>query len=357
MAFNIFETHTMLQLMKEVVPTHSFLLDRYFKTNAATDIFSTADVLVEYQDGNHKASPFVSPRKNGVAVTRQGYELSKLEPAHIAVARTLTVDDLSKIGFGEALYSTLTPEQRQGAMLMHDLEDLRKMNVRRKEAMAAEVIFTNGCVMHEYVDDFGKYSEKQVQYYTGTNDAVFTPSANWDTTEESGKQIYDDIHAMIQMLTEKGLPATEMLVGSNVASILVKNEFIQKVLDNRRYELGRVDPKSLPAGAAVLMTLNVYGHMIDVLTYDGSYQDVDGTTKYYVPANMVAVGAPDAGHTIYGAITQVEQADGEFHTYAAVDVPKYLSDPVANVRSITLSSAPLCVPKAKNCFIAATVTE
>jgi hypothetical protein len=38
-----------------------------------------------------------------------------------------------------------------------------------------------------------------------------------------------------------------------------------------------------------------------------------------------------------------------------VDVPKYLSDAKHNVRELTLSSAPLCMPNNENPFITATV--
>ena len=51
----------------------------------------------------------------------------------------------------------------------------------------------------------------------------------------------------------------------------------------------------------------------------------------------------------------MEQSDGEFHTYTGVDVPKYLSDAKHNVRELTLSSAPLCMPNNENPFITATV--
>ena len=75
----------------------------------------------------------------------------------------------------------------------------------------------------------------------------------------------------------------------------------------------------------------------------------------YIPAGTIAVGAPAAGRTVYGAITQVEQADGEFHTYTGMNVPKYLSDAAHDVREVTLKSAPLCMPNNENPFITAKV--
>ena len=282
--------------------------------------------------------------------------MRRFTPSYIAPKRPLTIDDLRKRGFGEALYPTLTPQQRQGVIMLGDLDELRDMNRRRKEAMAAQVIFTNACLMDEYVDDFHNFQEREVRYYDGeSNTAVYTPEEDWTTTEASGKQIINDVAAMVSMLTSRGLAATDVLVAPDVADIILSNEWLLKLLDNRNYQIGGVDPETLPTGATRICRLNIKGHMMDFLSYEDTYTEVDGTVTPYIPAGTIAVGAPAAGRTVYGAITQVEQADGEFHTYAAMDVPKYLSDATHNVRELTLSSAPLCMPNNENPFITAKV--
>ena len=356
MAFNFYDTHTLLASVQQLPPLHTFLLDRYFPTNAASDIFATDDVLVEYKKGSKKAAPFVAPRKGGITILRDGYTMKRFTPSYIAPKRPLTIDDLRKRGFGEALYTQLTPEQRQGVIMLGDLDELRAMNMRRKEAMAAEVIFTNGCVMDEYVDDFHNFEEREVCNYDGdTSPAIYTPSANWDTTEASGKQMINDVAAMGSMLTSRGLPFTEVLVAPDVADIILANEWILKLLDNRNYQIGGVDPAALPTGATKIARLNIKGRMIDFLTYEDTYTEVDVSVKPFIPAGKIAACAPAAGRTVYGAITQVEQSDGEFHTYTGVDVPKYLSDATHNVRELILSSAPLCMPNNENPFIVADV--
>ena len=356
MAYNFYDTHHLLASVQQLAPLHTFLLDRYFPTNAATDIFTTNDVLVEYKKGSKKAAPFVAPRKGGITILRDGYTMKRFTPSYIAPRRPLTIDDLNKRGFGEALYSQLTPEQRQGVLMLGDLDELRGMNKRRKEAMAAEVIFTNACKMDEYVDDLNNFEEREVRYYDGeANPATYVPTANWDTTEAAGKQIINDVAAMGSMLTSRGLPFTEVLVAPDVADVILNNEWILKLLDNRNYQIGGVDPETLPAGAAKIARLNIKGRMIDFITYEDTYTEIDGTVKPFIPAGMIAATAPAAGRTLYGAVTQVEQADGEFHTYAAVDVPKYLSDATHNVREVTLTTAPLCVPNNENPFISAKV--
>lgn len=169
-------------------------------------------------------------------------------------------------------------------------------------------------------------------------------SADWADTEAGGKQMIDDVAAMISMLSKRGLPATECLMAPDVADLFLRNPWILKLLDNRNYNIGGVDPETLPAGASKIARLNIKGRMIDFLTYEDTYTELDGTVKQYIPQGMIAVGAPAAGRTVYGAITQVEQTDGEFHTYTGVNVPKYISDAAHNTRELTLSSAPLPMP-------------
>ena len=54
MAIDFLNTYQLLQAVKEQPPMSTFLRDRYFPTNDATDIFATTKVLVEYKDGNRK---------------------------------------------------------------------------------------------------------------------------------------------------------------------------------------------------------------------------------------------------------------------------------------------------------------
>ena len=356
MSFNYYDTHTLLAAVRRLPPVHTFLLDRYFPTNEATDIFATTDVLVEYRKGSQKAAPWVAPRKGGITIMRDGYRMDRFTPGKIAPERPLTADDLKRRGFGEALYPNLKPEQRQGVLIVGDLDEMRGMIARRKEKMAADVIFTGGCIMDEYVDDLGKHEASEVRFYEEASyPGIFTPSANWTTTADSGKQILADIAAMIFMNTKRGIPATEVLMAPDVADVFLANEWILKLLDNRNYMIGGVDPEILPSGVAKIARLNIKGRMIDFLTYEDTYEEVDGTTKQYLPEGKIAVAAPAAGRTVYGAITQVEQSDHEFHTYVAKEVPKYVSDADNDIRKARLTSAPLCIPNNESPFIVADV--
>lgn len=355
MAFDIFKTQHLLMAVERLTPPTSFLKDYFFPTNDATDIFTTDDVLVEYKDGSKKVAPFVVPMKNGLAVQREGYVMERYEPPTVAPKRVLTLDELNKKGFGEAIFSTLTPEARAGALVVKDAAELGEMITRREEAMAAEVMRTNACIMNHYADSGELVEEKTIQFYEDANPATYTPATKWDVAEAD---IYGDLAAMIKMLTSKGLPATDLVVAPDVAELLIADETIQTLLDIRRYELGAIAPElnSAYPGAAVIGIINVLGRNLKIWVYDETYTNESDVDTPYIPAGYAILSAQNAGKTIYGAVTQLEQADGEFHTYAGRRVPKHIADPNNNVRTLTLTAKPICMPVQKNPWVSAKVT-
>ena len=356
MTLDILKTHYLLMAVKELTPPSTFLRDRYAPTNDRTDVFATSDVLVEYKDGNKKLAPFVAPRKRGITIMREGYEMKRYEPPYVAPMRTLTIDDLEERGFGEALYSDLTPQDRESVMILNDIDELGQMITRREEAMVAETMLNNACVMREYADDLKTVvDEKLVKFYSeSSNPATYTPTTKWG---QSGAKIFDDIYAMANMLISHGLPATDLIVAPDVAAIMINDEDVQKFLDIRNFHVGTVEPERLPNGVSRLCVLNVYGIEISVYVYADTYlPDGEEDLVQFIPAGNVILTAPASARTLYGAVTQLEETDRRFHTYAEKRVPKYLSDPVANVRTITLSSRPLIVPNNKNPWISAKVT-
>lgn len=342
---NIFDTHTLLMMVEQLLPASTFLRDRYFPTNSATDIFSTTDVLVEYKNGNRKLAPFVAPRKGGVAILREGFNVTRYEPPYIAPKRSLTLDDLQKKGFGEALFSKLTPAERQGALVLKDLDEMTEMILRREEAMAAETLVTNACVMRHIVDDLGNYEEREIRFFDGdTNPSQYTPEVDWD---EAGADILGDIFAVCEIHAKQGLPATDVIVSADVGAAILNDETILKLLDNRNVNIGGIDPQTLPEGVTKIARLNANGHVVDILQYTEVFTDDDDEIKPFIPAGKAIITAPKCGRTLYGAVSQVEQSDGIFHTYTGRRVPKYYSDAGKNVRELYLTSCPLIIPNHK----------
>ena len=152
---NFFDTYTLMAVQKRIVPKQTFFRDRYFPTEEG-DIFSSNKVLTEYMDGDRKMAAFVSPRVGAIPMERTGYEVHEFEPASIGVSRPLTSDDLTKRGFGEAIYANSTPAQRAAKLVQNDLADMDGRIIRTEEWMCAQTMLDNGCVMQEMLDNVTK---------------------------------------------------------------------------------------------------------------------------------------------------------------------------------------------------------
>lgn len=347
MALNYTDTATLLAAYKEQKAPNRFLQSRYFPDGT---VFTTSQVLVEYKDGNQKIAPFVSPEIGGKVVRRKGYVANAYKPAFIAPKRALTIDNLTEKGFGEALYGELTPAERALQITADDLTEMDEMIVRRHEQMCAQVLQENALTMNHYGDDNNLVDTKKIEYFEGTNQAVYTPSANWGS---AGADILGDIAAVAQELAKRGLPATDVILGTAAADAFLNDEKIQKLLDNRNYNIGVVDPTEGFPEAVFLGQINCKGYKLNFIQYAATYEAEDGTTTPYIDPKVAIVTAPACGVTNYGAISQIDYGQTEFTTHAEKRVPLYaIKD---QVREVALRTAPLVQPKHKNAFIKATV--
>lgn len=356
MSFNIYQTKTMLGAVEQMEPTHSFLRDRYAITGAG-DLFPTDEVLVEYKDStNHKMAPIVVNGHSGITVNRNGYKSFRMEPPEVAPKMTLTEDDLRKKGFGEAVFSQLTPAQRQAQLLAQDLTTLDQMHTNREEYIVSKLLFENGYTLKQYADEYGSdnFKEYVMKFYDeDINPAVYTPGVLWNGAESNKLA---DLHTMIRMLTTKGNSAVDVLLGADAAEEFLDDEKIKELLDLKNYNIGSIDPQLMQDGVALLGVINVRGRRVNMITYDGTYEDEQtGALMPYIPAKQICVTAPGVIRGLYGCVTQTEQADGAFHSYMGRRVPRYWADKTG--RELRVASKPLFIPKTKNPFISATVLD
>ncbi len=149
---NFFDTYVLMAITEEIVPQQTFFKDRYFPTGEG-DIFACDKVLTEYRKGDRKMAAFVSARAGDIPMDRRGYEIHEYQPAFIAPSRLLTLDELRKRGFGEAIYANSTPAQRAARLQLGDLTDMDRRVVRREEWMCAQTMINNACTMQTYIDD------------------------------------------------------------------------------------------------------------------------------------------------------------------------------------------------------------
>lgn len=346
MAISFYSTYSLIQANKQIAKPKSFLRDRYFPTNPSTDIFNTEQVLIEIGEGRKKLAPFVTPLKGGVLLERDASRLESFTPPTIAPARTLTADMLTKRGFGEALGGNLSPEQRSQQYLLTDIDDLGNAITRREEKTAADILFSNKCIMKHIADDTETAEAIQLDFTNDSdNKALYVPSAKW-TISTPYETIERDIFAMISMLTSRGLAATDLILGTEVALVLKNNAEFIKRLDTDNLDVGAVTAVKDVQGGSLWGTLIVMGFSLNLFLYNDTYEDENGKIKTYIPSDMVCLTAPSAGRTCYGAHSLIEEGNNDFTTYNGARIPHYTVNRENGIRKITVYSHPVLLPRA-----------
>lgn len=343
---NMLDTYTLMAIGEEIVPRTNFFRDRYFPT-AEGDLFASDKVLTEYKRGSRRMAAVVSPRVGSIPVERNGYEIHEYQPAFIAPSRILTADELRKRGFGEALYSQSTPAQRAARLLLDDLRDMNELILRREEWMCAMTMIENGCTMQEYLDDKTKGDTLIVKFYDDESDHIYTPAAKWNADGAAYADFKNDIIAACRLLSRRGLPASDMVIGADVNSWLQSNEEFQKLLDrNSGIITGLLnEQRTSYEGVTFLGQFNFGGFNLNIFCVDEEYEDEDGAAQKYFPSTSVLITAPGCGHLMYGQITQIDYGQEDYTTYVASRVPKLIVDQPNDIRKIRYGCRPLAAPK------------
>jgi hypothetical protein len=352
---NFFMTYVLASIWAQQTPRATFFRDRYFPTGAG-DIFKADKVLTEFRDGDKKLAAFVAPRAGDIPVAREGYEIHEYRPAYIAPSRNLTLDDLSKRGFGEAIYSTDDQQQRAARIMAQDLIDLDARIARREEWMAVQTMINNGCTMQEYVDAKTKGDIITLAFWgNGTSkDHTYTASTKWDAADAAEKSVaYGDIKAMARKLSSRGLPAVDLVLGTDAYDALLNDATIKDELNRNIAFNDATVAETLTAdeGVTYIGTLNFGGHRLNVFCADEEYTDQDGTSKKYFPATAAMVTAPNCGHLMYGQITQIDYGADNYTTHVGTRIPKVVVDQDRDIRKLRFAARPLAAPRSLNPYV------
>ena len=207
--------------------------------------------------------------------------------------------------------------------------------------MAAQTMINNGCTAVAYIDNDTEGVPFDIFFYdtTGSNPSKYTVAKKWDATDGNFR---DDVAAMANNLLDRGLPATDLVVGAEVAAYIQSDETLLKLLDNRRAEYGRLAPQVRYPGVVWIGNLNFDGTDLDIFSVRETVQDKTGSVSLF-PATSAMVTAPNCGHMMYGRIDQIED-DKQFHSFAMQRVPKFIVDLDKDTRKLRLASRPVAAP-------------
>jgi hypothetical protein len=339
---NFFDTYTLLALIEESVPAPSFFRDRYFPTGEG-DIFASDKVLVEYSKGSQKMAAFVDTEVGDIPVGREGYKVFEYAPPCIAPSRPLSVDDLKKRGFGEALLPGSTPAARAAKITQKDLGELGDMITRREEWMSVQTMINNSCTIQTYIDGATQGQQLYVKFFDSSSDHTYTVGDEWDDTNGD---FFGDVKAMCRMLNKRGLKAADLILGTDAADAVLGLQEVRDLLNkNSGIIVGQIEEElSRYQGISFMGILNFGGFKLNLICADEQYDDGTGTMTNYFPEKGAMVTAPGCGHMVYGQVTQIDFGDKDYTSHAGRRVPKFSVNQDKNIRKLTVTARPLAVP-------------
>lgn len=298
MSVSLFDLRTLIGVVQRAPRVGTYLRDTYFP-NVKT--FATKEVDIDIVDQEKRQlAAFVHPRSGGSFSYRQGYETRSYRPAAIAPKIPTDADEILTRQPGETLYSPLSPEQRAQRIIADNLQFLDRQITRREEWMCSQALFTGKiAIKGEGVDDIISFwpSDENKQPYTEV-------ATKWGT---SGADPLGDLDAAVDACGDaSGLTPVRLLMGTKAAKALMQHLLKDGILDDRRIDLGHIQPSDLGNGVRYLGTLRY--PQLDLYTYTEKYLD-DETGKLvpFVPENLCLLSCNGASTLrAYGIVNIID---------------------------------------------------
>lgn len=326
-----YTTREMMEAIDQTPPVRTFLQKTFFPTE---ETHVTEKVEFDVRKGKRIMAPFVSPRKGGKVITRQGFRTNQFTTPKIAPERALTIDDISTRAIGENIYSQRTPAEREDELLAKDMTDLEESIARRKEWMCRQILFEGK------IDVVDEDEGVDVQVDFGfDNIIVLGTDERWSIATVNPLIRLRNIRKKI--IKDNGNAPDIAIFSSDAIEDFITNPFVEKAMNMLNYKNVVIQPR------VVDPALTFYGRIaeldLDIYTYDEWFLNDEGNEESMIPAGTVLMGhSSGEGQIEYGLVTQME--DKKWYSYEGKLVPKRWADENNEVEMLRLTSRPLPRP-------------
>jgi hypothetical protein len=344
---NIYTPRYLAEVVRQAPAVHTFFRDKFF-TNVKT--FATERVDIDLVKGDRRMAAFVHPRSGGKVLKENGFKTESYKPPLVNPYDVSTADQLMSRLPGEELYSGMTPAQRGAQKLIDEYNRLNDATTRREEWMAVQAIVTG------QIPVVGDGVEETIDFGF-TNTVTLTGTNRWG---QSGAKILDNLDDWTEATLTNGFTNVDMAIfGKTALRLFLTDADVQKQLDNRRIELGLIQPRDLPNGVRYIGHLNKPS--LDIYEYAEVYYD-DWTdpsspeTKPLVPANKVVLISSNAGFMMaYGACTYIDDDSQAWVTAQTARLLRSYVEHHPDRRMVELQAHPLPIPDKVDSWLVATV--
>lgn len=343
---NIYTPRYLAEVVKQAPQVHTFFRDKFF-TNVKT--FASERVDIDLVKGDRRMAAFVHPRVGGKVLKEGGYKTESYKPPLVNPYDVTTADQLMTRLPGEDIYSGMTPAQRAAEKLMDEYKRLNDATTRREEWMSVQAIVAGQIpVVGDGVNETISFGLTNTETLTGTS--------RWG---QSAAKILKNLDDWVKQTIEKGFANVDMaIMGSAACDAFLADPEVQKMLDNRRVEMGLINPRDLPNGVRYIGHLNKPS--LDIYEYLEMYYDdwTDASnpeTKPLIPSNKVVLISSNANYVMaYGLCTYIDDA-GNWITAQTNRLLRAYVEHHPDRRMVEVQAHPLPIPDKVDSWFVGTV--
>lgn len=333
----LYSPRTMLKALEQKPTPSSFLRDMFVN---GTEEHDTDTIEIDIEKGAQTVAAYVARGGDANRIALGGYSTNIHVIPYVNEEVRFTPKDLKVRLAGETAYSP-GAKKRLNKKIGKGLAKLRDRFKNLEELQLSQSLQTGKAVI----------SGKDVNYTVDfqmdpTHIIVNTGGDAWDQT--TSKKIAQ-FRTMAQLSVQKGAPApTVGIMGINAAALFVDDADVKEKLDLKNYNTGHIDFKQLNENKATYIGhLSEIGLSIELYSYQATYTDKDGNTKYFLDADTVILGSTNARvNAHYGMIENLNHG-----THIGKEFPDFVVDPKGKYADLSLESGPLMAIHQPDAFV------
>ena len=357
----ITDTITQVETLVVEMPSDKLLQERYFPTGEM-DIFDSKKLLIDYDLGDRRSGAFLKTGySNGDNTT---FFSQTVVPPRIGVSDSIDTvsNEKDRVMFEKLCkpQGNIRPTRADASNGLLRLKAARCADrVSRSIERLCAMAFIDNAVQFTYdtspTDSTAVTCD--VQYYDPqllANPQALAASVAWGS---SGATPYADVCAAIRELKAHGGRAEDLLLSADAWEYLRADMKTLGLLDNQiNYTVianskGRDDlfPEDMEY-VELIGTMVFDGYRLQILVYNGGYEDANGQWQSFLGEKFVCVTAPRCGRTLCGAVSKVNPkaiVDYDIDAVACLTgkyiATRHVSTETDDV-SVRVESVPLPIP-------------
>lgn len=333
MAFDILDTVELVGVIETFEPPSNYWLDLAFPNVHYSD---SEAILFDVVDKARRLAPFVAPNVQGQPMLSRREEIRSFKPAYLKPKDALDPRRNFRRRPGESIGGSLTPAERNDAIVADTLQEQREMIERRLEWMACEAVVKGQVTVvgENYpavTVGFGRRPQ---------NTKTLTGGAQW-SNPTTAKPI-DDIRSWSsEMLRTSGRRLSRITMSPGAAQAFVATDQFKYIVETRRGSMTSAEVANV-TGEVAYKLMDLEGG-VSVWVYNDLYEDNDGIDQPFLEDGWIVLTGAVEGVRAFGAIM-----DDEADWQPMMLFPKMWSQKDPSGVFVMTQSAPLMIPGRPN---------